>query len=112
MLPISKVGNGTNIASNIDYGYWFTDPKLKPKMPKLPKVILDYSAQESVAPYIKAVVATTSTQDACRAVHMKGTAADVTLTIGGDDIVFHLLKGHTYPICATKSSSTSVVLLY
>ena len=43
---------------------------------------------------------------------MKGTAADVTLTVDDVDVVFHLLKGHTYPICATKSSSTSVVLLY
>ena len=76
------------------------------------KGIQDYTPQESVAPYIKAVVATQSTQDPCRAVHMKGTAADVTLTVGDVDVVFHLLKGHTYQICATKSNSTSVVLLY
>ena len=43
---------------------------------------------------------------------MKGTAANVTLTVNGADVVFHLLKGHTYPICATKSSSTDVILLY
>ena len=76
------------------------------------KGIQDYTPQESVAPYIKAVVATTNAQDPCRAVHMKGTAADVTLTVDGVDVVFHLLKGHTYSICASKSSSTSVVLLY
>jgi len=76
------------------------------------KGLNDYLVQESVAPYIKAVVADTNTQDASRAVHMKGTAADVTLTVNGADVVFHLLKGHTYQICATKSSSTSVVLLY
>ena len=76
------------------------------------KGLNDYTSQESVSPYIKAVVADTNTQDACRAVHMKGTAADVTLTVDDVDVVFHLLKGHTYPICATKSSSTSVVLLY
>ena len=39
------------------------------------KGLLDYTVGESVAPYIAAVVATTSDQDACRAVHMKGTAA-------------------------------------
>ena len=76
------------------------------------KGIQDYTSQESLAPYIKAVVATQSDQDPCRAVHMKGTAADVTLTVGDVDVVFHLLKGHTYQICATKSNSTSVVLLY
>ena len=76
------------------------------------KGIQDYTPQESVAPYIKAVVATTNDQEPCTAVHMKGTAADVTLTVDDVDVVFHLLKGHTYPICATKSSSTSLVLLY
>ena len=76
------------------------------------KGLNDYAVQESVAPYIKAVVATGNDQDACRAVHMKGTAANVTLTVNGADVVFHLLKGHTYPICATKSSSTDVILLY
>ncbi len=76
------------------------------------KGLNDFSAQESVAPYVKAVVATGSTQDACRAVHMKGTAANVTLTVEGSDVVFHLLKGHTYPISCTKSSSTDVILLY
>jgi len=76
------------------------------------KGLNDYAVQESVAPYIKAVVATQSDQDACRAVHMKGTAANVTLTVNGVDVLFHLLKGHTYPICATKSSSTDVILLY
>lgn len=76
------------------------------------KGLNDYAVQESVAPYIKAVVATTSDQDACRAVHMKGTAADITLTVNGVDVVFHLLKGHTYPICATKASANTVVFLY
>jgi len=66
------------------------------------KGLQDYAIQESVSPYVKAVVATQSDQDACRAVHMKGTAADVTLTVAGADVVFHLLKGHTYPICAKK----------
>ena len=76
------------------------------------KGLQDYAVQESVSPYIKAVVATQSDQDACRAVHMKGTSADVTLTVNDADVVFHLLKGYTYPICATKSSSTDVVFLY
>lgn len=76
------------------------------------KGLNDYSAQESVAPYIKAVVATTGDQDSCRAVHMKGTAADITLTVDDVDVVFHLLKGHTYPISCTKASANTVVLLY
>tara|TARA_Y100000361_G_C10904754_1_gene210898 strand:- start:118 stop:354 length:237 start_codon:yes stop_codon:yes gene_type:complete len=76
------------------------------------KGLNDFSAQESVAPYVKAVVATTNDQDACRAVHMKGTSADVTLTVEGTDVVFHLLKGHTYPISCTKASANTVVFLY
>jgi hypothetical protein len=76
------------------------------------KNIQDYTVNESVSPFVAAVVATGSAQDACRAVHMKGTAANVTLTVNDSDVVFHLLKGHTYPICATKSSSTDVVFLY
>ena len=76
------------------------------------KGLNDYLVQESVAPYIKAVVATTNDQDACRAVHMKGSSANVTLTVEDVDVVFYLLQGHVYPICATKASSTDVVLLY
>tara|TARA_B100001123_G_C15048429_1_gene922545 strand:+ start:712 stop:951 length:240 start_codon:yes stop_codon:yes gene_type:complete len=77
------------------------------------KGLNDYTTQESVSPYVKAVVSDGSAAvDACRAVHMKGTAADVTLTVDDTDVVFHLLKGHTYPICATKSNSSSVVFLY
>tara|TARA_R100000742_G_scaffold4279_1_gene1678 strand:- start:25378 stop:25614 length:237 start_codon:yes stop_codon:yes gene_type:complete len=78
----------------------------------MPKNIQDYTIAESVAPYIKAVVATGNDMDACRAVHMKGTSADVALTIDDVAVTFHLLKGHTYKICATKSNSTSVVFLY
>tara|TARA_Y100001973_G_C5183088_1_gene326103 strand:- start:643 stop:885 length:243 start_codon:yes stop_codon:yes gene_type:complete len=77
-----------------------------------PKGINDYTMQESAAPFIKAVVATTNDMDTCRAVHMKGTSADVTLTVNNEDVVFHLLKGHTYKIAASKSSSNSVVFLY
>jgi len=78
----------------------------------MPKALHDFTAQESVAPYIKAVVATSSAQDACRAVHMKVADASVTLTVNGTDVAFWLLRGHIYPICATKSSSTDVVFLY
>jgi|TARA_Y100000310_G_C20701177_1_gene830032 hypothetical protein len=74
--------------------------------------LMEYPVAESVAPFTAAEVATGNDQKCCRAVHMKGTAADVTLTVGGSDIVFHLLKGHTYSISATKSSSTSVVFLF
>jgi cytochrome bd-type quinol oxidase subunit 1 len=76
------------------------------------KGIQDYTPQESVAPYIKAVAATGNAQDPCRAVHMTGTSASVNLTVADTVVAFWLIKGHTYPICATKSSSTDVVLLY
>ena len=76
------------------------------------KGLQSYSVDESTSPYVSAVVATGSAQDACRAVHMKGTSASVTLTVDGSDVAFWLIKGHTYPICATKSSSTDVVMLY
>ena len=76
------------------------------------KGLNDFPAQESLAPYVKAVVATTNDQDACRAVHMKGTSADVTLTVEDVDVVFHLLKGHTYSISCTKASANTVVFLY
>ena len=80
-------------------------------MAVLPKGLQDYSAQESVAPYVKAVVATTNTQDACRAIYVK-VAGEYTLTINDADVVFYLLQGHTYPICATKASANTVVFLY
>tara|TARA_R110002012_G_scaffold278366_3_gene465994 strand:+ start:367 stop:603 length:237 start_codon:yes stop_codon:yes gene_type:complete len=76
------------------------------------KGLNDYSSQESVSPYISAVVATTNDQPDTRAVHMKGTSADVTLTVNDVDVVFHLLKGHTYPISCTKASANTVVMLY
>ena len=76
------------------------------------KGIQDYTPQESVSPYIKAVVATGNAQDPCRAVHMTAVNASVTLTVHDVEVAFYLLRGHTYPICATKSSSTDVVLLY
>ncbi|MDP6586212.1 MAG: hypothetical protein QF535_16295 [Anaerolineales bacterium] len=81
-------------------------------MAVLPKGLQDYSAQESVAPYVKAVVATTNTQDACRAIYVK-VAGEYTLTINDADVVFTgLLAGHIYPVCTTKSSSANVVFLY
>ena len=76
------------------------------------KGLLDYTIQESVAPYIKAVVATTSDQDACRAVYIK-VAGNYVLTVNGVDITFTgLLAGHIYPICATKSSDANVIFLH
>ena len=76
------------------------------------KSLQDYSAQESVAPYIKAVVATTNDQDACRAIYVK-VAGNYNLTINGVAVTFTgLLAGHIYPVCATKSSSANVIFLY
>lgn len=71
-----------------------------------------WSAQESVAPYIKAVVSTGAEVSASRAVINVGTAANITLTIGGKDVVIFLNKGEIYPISATKSSSNNIIFLY
>jgi cytochrome bd-type quinol oxidase subunit 1 len=78
----------------------------------MPKGLLDFTERESLAPYVKAVVATTNEQAPSRAIHMKGSAASVNLDVGGETIAFYLLQGHTYPISVTKASATTVVLLY
>jgi len=76
------------------------------------KSLQDYTAQESVAPYVKAVVATTNDMDACRAIYVK-VDGNYDLTIDGVAVTFTgLLAGHIYPVCATKSSSANVVFLY
>ena len=46
------------------------------------KGVQDYSVSESVSPYTKAVVATTSDQDACRAIYVK-VAGAYDLTVDG-----------------------------
>ena len=76
------------------------------------KGLQDFTIDESASPFVSAVVATTSDQSATRAVHMKGTSSDVTLTVNDVDVIFHLLKGHIYPICCTKASAATVVMLY
>ena len=81
-------------------------------MPKAIKGLMDFTSQESVAPYVKAVTATTNVQDPSRAIHMKCSSANVNLDVGGETIQFYLLQGHTYRISITKASATSVVLLY
>ena len=78
----------------------------------MPKGMLDFTIQESNAPYVRAVVADTDEQDPCRAIHMKGSSASVNLDVGGETVAFYLLQGHTYPISITKASATTVVLLY
>ena len=78
----------------------------------MPKGMLDFTIQESNAPYVRAVVADTNDQDPCRAIHMKGSSASVNLDVGGETVAFYLLQGHTYPISITKASATTVVLLY
>ena len=78
----------------------------------MPKGMLDFTVQESNAPYVRAVVADTDEQEPCRAIHMKGSSASVNLDVGGETIAFYLLQGHTYPISITKASATTVVLLY
>ena len=78
----------------------------------MPKGMLDFTIQESNAPYVRAVVADTNDQEPSRGIHMKGSAASVNLDVGGETIAFYLLQGHTYPISITKASATTVVLLY
>ena len=78
----------------------------------MPKGLMDFSERESLAPYVKAVTATTNEQDPSRAIHMKGSSANVNLDVGGETVQFYLLQGHTYPISITKASATTVVLLY
>lgn len=76
------------------------------------KGLNDFTVQESVSPYVKAVVATTNAQDESRAIYVK-VAGEYTLTIDDADVVFTgLLAGHIYPVCTTKSSSANVILLY
>ena len=76
------------------------------------KGIQDYSVNESVSPYIKAVVATTNDQDACRGIYVL-VAGNYDLTVNDAVVTFTgLLAGHMYPICATKSNSANVLFLY
>jgi hypothetical protein len=78
----------------------------------MPKELHDFTTQESVAPYIKAVVSTQATMDACRAVYI-GAGAEHTLTINGVDVDFvGMIPGTIYPISCTKSNLTTVVFLY
>ena len=65
-------------------------------MPKPIKGLMDFTSQESVAPYVKAVTATTNTQDPSRAIHMKGSSANVNLDVGGETIQFYLLRIAVY----------------
>ena len=76
------------------------------------KTMNDWTPQESLAPFIKAVVSDGSVVDPSRAVVNKGSGASVTLTIGGEDVAIYMLQGVVYKISATKSSSNNVVFLY
>ena len=78
----------------------------------MPKGLQDYTVGESTSPYVSAVIATTNDQPATRAVHMKGTSANVNLTVNGEIVQFWLIKGYIYPICCTKASAATVVMLY
>ena len=76
------------------------------------KTLQDWSAQESLAPYTKAVVSTTQDMDACRAVYIKSGTSH-TLTIDGVDVAFTgLIVGTIYPISCTKSNTANVIFLY
>ncbi len=77
------------------------------------KTMNDWTCQESVAPYIKAVVSDgSSSVDACRAIYVKSGTAH-TLTIGGKDIAFTGMNvGEIYPISCTKSNTANIIFLY
>lgn len=76
------------------------------------KTLQDYTASESVAPYMKAVVSTTSDMDASRAVYIS-TGASHTLTMDGADIAFTGLRpGTVYKFSCTKSNTANVIFLY
>mgnify|MGYP003149166290 CR=1 FL=1 len=79
----------------------------------MPKELHDFTAQESVAPYIKAVQVVADTDyDPCRAVFSKTEAAHV-LTVNDEAITFTTMqKGVIYPISATRCTSTNVIFLY
>ena len=65
------------------------------------KGLNDFPVQESVSPYVKAVVATTNAQDESRAIYVL-VAGNYTLTIDDADVVFTgLLAGHIYTLCIT-----------
>jgi hypothetical protein len=76
------------------------------------KTMNDWTPQESLAPYIKAVVSSGAEVSPSRAIINKGDAGPVTLTIGGEDVAIFLNKGEIYPISATKSSSNNIIFLY
>ena len=76
------------------------------------KTLQDWAVQESIAPYMKAVVSTTNDMDACRAVYVKSGATH-TLTIDGSDVAFTgMLPGTIYHISCTKSNSANIIFLY
>ena len=77
------------------------------------KTTQDWTTQESASPYIKAVEVSANTKvDPSKAIHMNGTSAEVTLTIGEKAIGVYLIQGRTYKISATMSNSADVVFLY
>ena len=77
------------------------------------KTMNSWSAQESVAPYIKAVVSDgSSSVDACRAIYVKSGTSH-TLTIDGKDVAFTGMNvGEIYPISCTKSNTANIIFLY
>lgn len=79
----------------------------------MPKAIHDFTSQESVAPYVKAVqVVADTVYDPCRAVFSKTASAHV-LTVNDVAITFTTMQaGVIYPISATKCTSTDVIFLY
>mgnify|MGYP003146282678 CR=1 FL=1 len=68
----------------------------------MPKELHDFTPQESVAPYIKAVSVTayTGVEDPCRAVYC-GYSDDYELKVNGEWVEFKALPLGISKICAT-----------
>lgn len=76
------------------------------------KTLQDYTASESVAPYIQVVASTTNTMDVCRAVVNNAASGNKTLTVAGSDVTLYMVQGTIYPIACEKSSAATIMHLY
>ena len=70
------------------------------------KTMNDWTPQESLAPYIKAIVSSGAEVSPSRAIINKGDAGPVTLTIGGEDVAIFL------NMFASRWSNKVVIYIY
>ena len=70
-----------------------------------------YTVQEAVNPYTRAVVGDGTDMAESKGIYVKA-GGELTMTIGGEAVVFTgLLTGTIYPLAVTKATS-DVILLY